>query len=283
MRYIWVFLLGICALCGQQPQNPSPMVEHTRPHQRLEQSSPVGRGEALELGKLFIPATLQHRSRAPLLIFFHGGDWLPQVAAAHNQMALVDIQIGAGSGVYARAFEDPARFARLLREAEQKAGMKFDAITLGGWSAGCGAIREILKSRDSYALVSQVLAIDGIHTDYANGKPGPLESQLATENLAVWVRLAHDAVAGRKRIIVTHTEIFPGTFASTTETADYLLGQLGLARRAILRWGPMKTQELSEVRAGRFLLIGFAGNSAPDHVDQLHSLPEYLRWLRSLG
>ena len=78
---------------------------------------------------------------------------------------------------------------------------------------------------------------------------------------------------------MTHSEIFPGTFASTTETADYLLGQLNLRRRATAKWGPMQTQQLSEVRAGKFLLIGYAGNSAPDHVDQLHSLPEYLRWL----
>ena len=28
------------------------------------------------------------------------------------------------------------------------------------------------------------------------------------------------------------------------------------------------------------LLLGFAGNSAPDHVDQLHALPVWLKWLR---
>jgi hypothetical protein len=48
----------------------------------------------------------------------------------------------------------------------------------------------------------------------------------------------------------------------------------------VLRWGPMQTQQLSEVSAGQFRVIGYAGNSAPDHVDQLHSLPEYLRWIR---
>jgi len=41
----------------------------------------------------------------------------------------------------------------------------------------------------------------------------------------------------------------------------------------------MKTQMLSEVKSGGLLVIGFAGNSAPDHVDQLHSLPVYLSWL----
>jgi hypothetical protein len=33
---------------------------------------------------------------------------------------------------------------------------------------------------------------------------------------------------------------------------------------------------LSEVRAGRFEMLGFAGNSAPDHIDQFHSEPELL-------
>jgi hypothetical protein len=127
--------------------------------------------------------------------------------------------------------------------------------------------------------VGAALAIDGIHTDYIDGKPGPLESKIGTGNLEVWLQLARDAAAGRKRLIVTHSEIFPGTFASTTETADYLAAQLGMKARPLPRTGPMGLQELSEIRIGRFLLIGYAGNSAPDHVDQLHSLPEFLRWM----
>jgi len=39
-------------------------------------------------------------------------------------------------------------------------------------------------------------------------------------------------------------------------------------------------QQLGEARAGKFLLVGYAGNSAPDHGDQLHSLPVFLKWLR---
>jgi hypothetical protein len=151
---------------------------------------------------------------------------------------------------------------------------------LGGWSAGCGAVRQILKTPESYARVDAALLIDGMHTDYVDGKPGPLESKLDPGNLEIWLQLARDAIAGRKRLIVTHSEIFPGTYASTTETADYLLAQLGLRRRAVLKWGPMGLQQLGEARAGKFLLVGYAGNSAPDHVDQLHSLPVFLRWLR---
>ena len=118
-----------------------------------------------------------------------------------------------------------------------------------------------------------------MHTGYAGDKPGPLESKLDPDPLAVWLQFARDAVAGRKRFLVTHSEIYPGTFASTTETSDYLVAQLGLKRRPVLRWGPMGLQQLSEVHAGRMDIIGYAGNSAPDHVDQLQSLPVFLRWL----
>ena len=87
---------------------------------------------------------------------------------------------------------------------------------------------------------------------------------------------ARAAVRGEKRFLVTHSEIFPGTFASTTETADWLLRALGLRRTSVVRWGPRGMQQLSEVRAGRFELLGFAGNSAPGHIDHLHAMPEFL-------
>jgi len=38
-------------------------------------------------------------------------------------------------------------------------------------------------------------------------------------------------------------------------------------------------QQLSEVRSGSLLIMGFAGNSAPDHIDQFHAMPEFLELL----
>jgi len=263
------------------PQNPSPMVEHTRAHPRLQKETPDGRREKLALGTLFIPAKLKLKSPAPLLFFFHGGAWLPEVAATENgDTAVISIQVGAGLRAYAQPFTDPKFFGSLLQEAEQKAGVNFGPITLAGWSAGCGAIRQIMSTPEYYDRIENTILIDGIHTSYVTGKPGPLESQINPEPLQIFVKMARDAIAGKRRGIITHSEIFPGTFASTTETADYILSQLGLQRHAVVKWGPMQTQELSEVREGHFLLVGFAGNSAPDHVDQLHSLLEYIKWLK---
>jgi hypothetical protein len=263
-----------------QGQNPSPMTEHTREHPRLSEESPAGFRLKLATGNLFIPEKLAGVTHLPLIVHFHGARWIPEVAAAENDYALISVEGSTGSTAYARQFSDPALFGSMLAEAEQKAGVIFTSVWLTAWSAGHGAIREILAVPDYYDRVDKVLLIDGLHTDYVDGKPGPLESQLLSDHLEVFLRFAQDAVAGRKTLLITHSEIFPGTYASTTETADWLLERLGLHRTAILAWGPMKTQELSEVRAAQFRMVGFAGNSAPDHVDQFHSLPEYLKWMR---
>ena len=269
---------------AQQAQNPSPMVEHTREHPRLQPETAAGRREALDVGTLFLPDRLKlkpHQAKpVPLLVVFHAGTWLPEVAASSAKAAVITVQAGAGSGAYAAAFADPRRFPSLLDEAERKAGVRFRPITLAGWSAGCGAIRELLRQAESAARVDRIVAIDGVHAGYVDGKPGPLESALEAANVEPWISFAREAMAGRKRLLITHSEIFPGTYASTTETADYLISNLGLKRRAVLQWGPMRTQRLSDTRAGRLRIQGYAGNSAPDHVDQLNALPEFLRMVR---
>jgi hypothetical protein len=265
------------AAAAQSTQNPSPMVEHTRRHARLEKEAPEGRRFKLEVGTLFIPAALAGREELPLLVHFHGGTWLPEVAAAEGgKSAVISVQLGSGSRAYARPFEDPEVFRRLLAAAQAKSGVRFATVGLTAWSAGYGAVRAILSDEEHYRRVGFIVLLDGLHTGYVSGKPGPLESELVTEGLEVFVRFARDAADGQKQMIVTHSEVFPGTFASTTETADYLLGELGLRRTAVLRWGPVGMQQLSEVKKGGFLMLGFAGNSAPDHVDHLHGLPEFL-------
>ncbi len=264
----------------QGGQFPSPMVEHTRRHPRLEPSDPAGRRATLSLGSLFIPEALDGQEQIPLLIHFHGATWLPETAVStHDRAAVIAVQLGSGSSVYARPFESPERFGELIDEARREAGCELGPIVLSAWSAGYGAVRQILRRPEDYAAVDAVLLLDGLHAGYTNGSPGPAESELNAGDLDVFVQLARDAVAERKQFILTHTEVFPGTFASTTETADYLLCELELSRTPVLEWGPMGTQQLSEVREGRFLVAGYAGNSAPDHVDQLHALPDFLEWI----
>jgi hypothetical protein len=61
-----------------------------------------------------------------------------------------------------------------------------------------------------------------------------------------------------------------------------MLQQLELRSSSILEWGPLGMQQLSEARRGRFAVLGFAGNTAPDHIDHLHGMYRFLNDLMNL-
>lgn len=271
-------------------QYPSPMTDATRAHERLARRELGGVtrsfvGPAGKPVEVWVPALARDRDTVDVVVHFLGAAWLPEQAvadAAPGAVAVV-LNLGAGSGIYDRSFRDPPAFDSLLvavqREVSAASSRRIELgrVTLSAFSAGHGAVRAILREPRHFARVAAVLLLDGMHTSYV-----PEEKVLAdggsldTTNLVAFAAFARAAVRGEKRFLVTHTEIFPGTFASTTETADWLLTSLGLRRAPVLAWGPRGTQQLSEVRTGRFELRGYAGNSAPDHVDQLHAMPELL-------
>jgi len=274
-------------------QNPSPMVETTRPHERLVPRELAGAhrtvvGPAAKPAELFIPDEARTATRVDLVVHFHGASWIPNQAvstlsASGTPTIAVTVNLGTGSGAYDRAFSDSTAFDALLdavqRDLAMATGpsMRIDHVTLVGFSAGHGAVRAILRNPTHVARVAAVLLIDGMHTSYIpEGAPLATGGTLDTTNLAAFAQFARAAIRGEKRFLVTHSEIFPGTYASTTETADWLLNTLALRRVPALATGPRGTQQLSRVRAGNFELLGFAGNSAPDHIDQFHALPELL-------
>ena len=270
-------------------QNPSPMVETTRAHERLVQKELGGTtrsfpGPAGKPVELWIPDDAKTHEAFDLVVHFHGTAWLPEQAIARrrNTVAAV-LNLGVGSGAYDRALSDPAAFDSLVtgvtREVAAMTGRATHVgrLTLVGFSAGHGAVRAILRDPRHFARVDAVLLLDGMHTSYVpEGTLIEKGGTLDTTNLVAFAAFARAAIRGEKRFLVTHSEIFPGTFASTTETADWILHSLGLHRTPVLRWGPRGMQQLSEVHSGRFELLGFAGNSAPDHIDQLHAMPELL-------
>lgn len=292
MLALWAFstsMLGARPL--QQPvaaQNPSPMVDHTRPHPRATQSEPPGRRielKSLKGATLFVAPSFKPDSHASLLIHFHGAPWLIEQHIARHlpRVALITVQLGSGSSAYRRPFLQPDLFQLILAEARQELALKHDwsSITLSGFSAGYGAVREILRRPEYFAIVNNVLLLDGMHTSYVpEGKLLADGGLIDESGLDVFLKFAYEAVAGRKSFVFTHSEIFPGTYASTTECADYLLAKLRLQRKPHLRPGPLGMQELSAVDAGDFHLRGYAGNTAPDHVDHLQGMPFWFGLLR---
>jgi hypothetical protein len=273
------------------------MVEHTRAHERLPERPPAGRRAAVRVAGLsrpvqvFAPATMAPDAPPRMLIHFHGAAYVAEHAAvrAASSYVVAVVNLGAGSGAYERAFTTPATFDSLLAtlggalRAELGAGTEPDRIVLSAFSAGHGAIRAILRKPAHAKRVSGALLLDGIHAAYQPaGVVLAAGGTLDTAVLAPMLELARRAVEGDVAVLVTHSEIFPGTFASTTETTDYIVGALGSRRTPVLAWGPVGMQQLSEVRLGRLAILGFAGNAAPDHIDHLHGMPEFLQQLDRL-
>lgn len=271
------------------PQNPSPMVEHTRAHARVEAADRPGiRLQVTDVlpqpVHVFIPPDRRRSGPMRLLVHFHGAAFVAEHAVSQSpeRYVLAAVNLGAGSRVYDRAFSAPSLFDELL--AAIRLGIQphvrnaeLSTIVLSGFSAGHGAIRAILREPRHEARVSAVLLLDGLHTGYLPDRKVLADGGALDErHLASFLRFARAAIAGEKRFVVTHSEIFPGTFASTTETTDHLIRGLGLRRTPVLEWGPLGMQLLSTVEQGRLLILGFAGNSAPDHVDHFHAMDHFL-------
>ena len=49
----------------------------------------------------------------------------------------------------------------------------------------------------------------------------------------------------------------------------------------VLKEGPVGMQLLGEVKAGGLLILSYAGNTAPDHIDHLHGLHYFIALLNS--
>ena len=257
------------------------MVESTRTHGRLRQQ-PLPADVISIDGVLPQPVVVyvtpfaREAKRGDLVIHFHGASWVPvhEASSTHLPLVIASVNLGAGSRRYATPFEDAAVFTRLL-DRIRGLSPATERVYLTGFSAGYGAIREIL--RDHSDAIEGVLLLDGLHASYVpEEKPLADGGVLDESNLEVFVEYARRAVAGEKKFVITHSEIFPGTFASTTETSDFLLNALELKRTPVLEWGPLGMQQLSDAARGNFHVLGFAGNTAPDHVDHLHAYRAFL-------
>lgn len=275
----------------QVNQFPSPMADAIRAHQRVEDGEVPGVSFVLHSAlskpvQVYLADQGAESHQVDLLVHFHGAGYVPKYAVYHcgHPLILAVVNLGSGSAVYENEFHSGSTFPKLIemiRDAvsrRQSTGIEIRRIYLSSFSAGYGAVRAILK--DHQALLDGIVLLDGLHTDYV--PPGRVLSQggrLNDAKLNDFADYARLAMEGKKRLLITHSEIFPGTYASTTETADYVIDSLHLQRRPVLKWGPGGMQMLTETRANGLTILGFAGNTAPDHIDHFHGLPAFLKMI----
>lgn len=283
---IIIFFISLNLLLAQS-QNPSPMVENSRAHERVEKEDPSGKTFLIDnvLSKpieVYIPIQSCSHDSISLLIHFHGASYIPihAVEQTDKPFVLATVNLGHGSSAYEKPFADNDKFIELITAISDSSKMVFSNIYLSVFSAGYGSVRAILNNPLYFDKIDGIFLLDGLHTDYVPEKLTLADGgKLNTDKLNCFLEFAKLATKGDKTFIITHSEIFPGTYASTTETANYLINNLGLKRKSVLKWGVLGMQQTSEVSIGNFHVIGFAGNTAPDHIDHFHALYNLLQYI----
>ena len=198
----------------------------------------------LRLGRIAIPQKGGHTPDLgyDVVIHLHGQSavrkTLVQVARG---VAFVGIDLGLGSGAYSKAFKDPQFFPKLRRSVE--AALKRHTgdsrahirhLGLSAWSAGYGAVNQILKRHAD--TVDAVVLLDGLHAawSWTRRQYDQSTNALSARTVIPTFKFARRALAGDKIFVFTHSEIDPIAYPSTARTADLLLAHLGESRRPVV-------------------------------------------------
>ena len=206
--------------------------------------------------------------RFDVMFHFHGHEPVrKEWVRVMNGTVLVGIDLGIGSGPYEAAFAAPNAFEKLVESVEaamaKKTGKKnarVRKVGLSAWSAGYGAVQKIISQDYGKRVVDAVVLLDGLHCGYSG-------ESLNEAQLEPFIEWSRDAVSSRKFLFVSHSSIIPPGYASTTETANFLIWKMGgKPRRSRPRGSdPMGLDLISRYTRGNFHVRGYTGNDKMDH------------------
>jgi len=232
-------------------------------------------------GLVFLPRGFHLDEGAfDVIVHFHGAPTVLEDAleAAGLHAALLTVNLGIGSGPYEDTYADTGALGRavaavaLVVERTTSAAPHVRRIALSSFSAGYGAVSRILSSERASAGVDAVLLSDGLHAGFTSAKAHTLDDR----KMAPFVRFASDAARGEKLMGITHSAIETYDYASTTETAAYLLHEVRLEPTAGRSVGARGMIMTSVADRGGLHVRGFAGTTKEAHCDQLLSIGDNL-------
>jgi len=237
---------------------------------------------APSMGQVLIPARggVTKDGRFDVIVHFHGHDPArKEIVKATDGIIFVGITLGIGSGAYSQPFSAPDAFEDLIESVEEavakKRGLKkakARRIGLSAWSAGYGAVEMILRQKYGKDRVDSVILLDGLHAGY------DADGGLNAKQMDPFVDFARRAKAGKRFFYFSHSSIIPPDYASTTETAGYLVHKLGgkykPGKRRKERWGLEQTHKFD---TGNVHIRGYDGNDKMDHCAHIGLLRDVVK------
>lgn len=234
------------------------------------------------IGQMIMPVRggVTKDGRFDLVIHFHGHDPVRrEFVKVMDGAVLVGIDLGIGSGAYQQQFQSAKVFQDLVASVEKEVAAqrglksaKARKIALSAWSAGYGAVEQILRQKDGKD-VDAVILLDGLHVGYAP------DGSLEKGGLEPFVDYAKRAKAGKRFMYVSHSSIIPPGYASTTETVNQLIHDIGGSPKKgkPRKADPMGLELNSTFDAGNFHARGFDGNDKMDHCAHIGLLRDVLK------
>jgi hypothetical protein len=243
-------------------------------------ADPPPAGSRIDLGgaTMFVPEGYKPKDGVvDVVLHLHGAASIvePAFVGAGWDGVLVEFNRNGLSSVYTAPFGDPALFPSLLdkalakvREAGLAEAPRLGRVTVSTFSAGFGGARELLKVPEHFAKIDALVMADSLYCGYAGD---PEEKKVDPELMSGFRRFAAEAAAGRKAFLLSHSAQEPGTYASTTETADFLIASVG-AEPAPLPEGDGDWKPSRRVVKGRFEVLGYPGGEGSDHLRHMREI-----------
>jgi len=229
---------------------------------------------AVSMGQMIAPKSggVRKDGGFDLIIHFHGHEPIrKEFVKTSNGVVLVGIDLGIGSGAYSSGFASPQTFTRLvasveLEMAKRSGNLKAHVRKLGlsAWSAGYGAIEQILRQTGG-KNVDAVLLLDSLHAGYENEHAKTLK----VVQIEPFISFAKRAAAGKTFMFMSHSSIIPPGYASTTEVTSYFLQQLKGKPAKAKREDVLGLDMIRRFDKGNFHVRGYEGDDKPDHCAHL--------------
>jgi len=138
-----------------------------------------------------------------------GGMGSSQNTAAFGNAAWVKKQLGIIHSVLAKKFGDNISLGKL---------------GFGSFSGGYDAVAGVLRDKELKDRIDSVIVLDGIHYGQ-RGKPNKAGMQ-------PWLEYAQKVKDDpSKKFVFVYTAVDPGTYASTSDSANYLMENLGVENK----------------------------------------------------
>lgn len=295
-------VLGASLTClaanSAPPTGPTtpPVIPPPMPARTIQPSKDPLPGESVVLNDrgtnftLFLPGgwRVPASGEATLCVHFHSAVWFGIQEHLRRGLAgpLICFHAGEGSSVYRIPFEDRERFGRWLRlvEAELRrrgapADTRVTAVDISSFSAGYGAVREIVKSPEYRRLIRRIVLADSMYASYDAAALKTGVKRPDPDHIAPWVPFAEAAARGEKTFVLTHSEVPTSTYANSAACAAALIAAVGAPRVPVAPGSIPAADDpefplryLSDL--GGFHVWGYAGTNAMAHMTHARHLAD---------